>query len=181
GIAIKRIRQEGILSRIAILDFDFHPHDGTTAYFGGDGSVFLASIHESGWFDYDDNECGWGKGYNTVRNWGIKKVIEPEEYIRIISEELIPAVREFQPEIILFLNGVDTHVDDPVVQHYLNRSISLQDDHFKKIAEILANLALDVCDGKIIVLGSGGYGSEITAKIWIQTIETFSRKLLKNG
>ena len=42
GIAIRRIRSEGITKRIAILDFDYHPHNGTVTYFGGDENVLLS-------------------------------------------------------------------------------------------------------------------------------------------
>lgn len=177
GVAIKRIRREGIKSKIAILDFDFHPHDGTIAYFGGDSSVFLASIHEAGWFDHDDDEIGWEEGINTVCNWGIKRAIEPHEYLKIVKDKLIPATKEFDPEIIIFLNGVDAHVDDPVVQKYPSRAISLEDDHFKILAELISDLALEVCEGKIIGLGAGGYSSEIASRIWFQTVKIFSQKI----
>jgi acetoin utilization protein AcuC len=178
GVAITKLRTLGFLQKIAILDFDYHPHNGTVSYFANDGSVFTASIHDSGWFNNDDYELGWGKGLNTVFSKGIKKSISGEEYLRIVKEEMFPVVEKFHPDLIIMLNGVDPHIEDPVVSKYLTRTISLTDQHFYQLADMVGDFVKRICHRKLVILGAGGYGSDITANMWAQTLEIMQQKLL---
>jgi hypothetical protein len=43
------LRVQGFTERVAVLDFDFHPPDGTSACLGADGSVWLGSISGVDW------------------------------------------------------------------------------------------------------------------------------------
>lgn len=47
--AIKALRADGFGGRVAVLDFDFHPPDGTAACLGRDPSVWLGSISGVNW------------------------------------------------------------------------------------------------------------------------------------
>jgi len=49
AVAIAAVRADGFEGRIAVLDFDFHPPDGTADCLGRDGSVWLGSISGSTW------------------------------------------------------------------------------------------------------------------------------------
>ncbi|MFX0095168.1 MAG: histone deacetylase family protein [Candidatus Hodarchaeota archaeon] len=179
AVAINKIRIEGNRkSRIAIIDCDYHLHDGTLAYFGGDPMVFTASIHENGWVGGEKDNEGWGKGMGTNINWEIKEPISGSEYLTILREEILPPIQQFNPELIFFLNGVDAHSEDPVTANYMHRPFSLSDENYAELADIIADFALEVCEGKIVGLGAGGYSSEITSRVWVQTVHHFANKLL---
>jgi acetoin utilization deacetylase AcuC-like enzyme len=47
--AIKALRAEGFSGRVAVLDFDFHPPDGTAECLGKDPSVWLGSVSGVSW------------------------------------------------------------------------------------------------------------------------------------
>jgi acetoin utilization deacetylase AcuC-like enzyme len=49
AVAIAAVRAEGFEGRIAVLDFDFHPPDGTAECLGKDGTVWLGSISGADW------------------------------------------------------------------------------------------------------------------------------------
>ncbi len=49
AVAIAVVRAEGFTGRVAVLDFDFHPPDGTAECLGRDPSVWLGSISGSDW------------------------------------------------------------------------------------------------------------------------------------
>jgi acetoin utilization deacetylase AcuC-like enzyme len=107
----------------------------------------------------------------NVFNRGLKTLTKGEAYLKIVQDELLPKVQPFQPDILVILNGVDPHQGDPVVGNYLSRAIELNDNDFAQLIEILIDFSKCVCYGKIIVLGAGGYNSEITSKIWFQTLQ----------
>ncbi len=47
--AVAALRQDGFEGRVAVLDFDFHPPDGTAACFVDDRSVWIGSISGADW------------------------------------------------------------------------------------------------------------------------------------
>lgn len=49
AVAIAVLRREGFRGRVAVLDFDFHPPDGTAECLGADPSVWLGSISGAEW------------------------------------------------------------------------------------------------------------------------------------
>ena len=49
AVAVAAVRKDGFTGRIAVLDFDFHPPDGTAECLGTDPSVWLGSISGADW------------------------------------------------------------------------------------------------------------------------------------
>ena len=49
AVAIAALRADGFKGRVAVLDFDFHPPDGTAECLGRDASVWLGSISGANW------------------------------------------------------------------------------------------------------------------------------------
>lgn len=63
AVAVAVLRAEGFRGKIAVLDFDFHPPDGTAECLGKDGSVWLGSISGANWgplVGVDEQELGSG-------------------------------------------------------------------------------------------------------------------------
>ncbi|MBL9039850.1 MAG: histone deacetylase [Archangium sp.] len=53
AVAIAALRAEGFTGRVAVLDFDCHPPDGTAACLGHDPSVWLGSVSGTSWSELD--------------------------------------------------------------------------------------------------------------------------------
>ena len=49
AVAVAAVRADGFEGRIAVLDFDFHPPDGTAECLGKDASIWLGSISGADW------------------------------------------------------------------------------------------------------------------------------------
>jgi acetoin utilization deacetylase AcuC-like enzyme len=49
AVAIAKVREDGFGGRIAVIDLDFHPPDGTSACLGRDATVWLGSISGADW------------------------------------------------------------------------------------------------------------------------------------
>lgn len=49
AVAVRALRADGFGGQVAVLDFDFHPPDGTAACLGKDTSVWLGSISGADW------------------------------------------------------------------------------------------------------------------------------------
>ncbi|MFT3709401.1 MAG: histone deacetylase [Archangium sp.] len=65
AVAIAVLRSEGFDGKVAVLDFDFHPPDGTAECLGGDSSVWLGSVSGADWGPLkgvDEQELPQGAG-----------------------------------------------------------------------------------------------------------------------
>jgi acetoin utilization deacetylase AcuC-like enzyme len=65
AIAVATLRHEGFRGRVAILDLDAHPPDGTAACFAGDDEVWIGSLSGADWGglpNVDETRLGRGTG-----------------------------------------------------------------------------------------------------------------------
>lgn len=53
AIALAQLRREGFTGRAAVLDFDYHPSDGTSECLGRDPRVWLGSVSGTSWGDLE--------------------------------------------------------------------------------------------------------------------------------
>ena len=64
---------------------------------------------------------------------------------------MLPAVRQFNPELIIISAGFDAHRLDPLA------GLSLEDDDFGWITRELMRIADAACEGRIVSILEGGY------------------------
>ncbi len=111
AIAARAAQSELGLERVAILDWDVHHGNGTQDIFWNDPTVLYVSIHE--WPFYPGTGRP-GEGNETTVNVPLPAGSGNEEYVRAFEEIVEPAVRGFEPELLLVSAGFDAHVDDPL-------------------------------------------------------------------
>ncbi|RZA14693.1 MAG: histone deacetylase family protein [Lysobacteraceae bacterium] len=144
------------LERVAIVDFDVHHGNGTQAIFERDPRVVFASSHQ--WPLYPDtgarNETGIGNIFNATLP------IEAEGLLfrRAWEGELLPAVNDFRPQLLLISAGFDAHWRDPLAQ------LRLQAGDYAWITSELARIADRHCVGRIVSTLEGGYDLEALAE-----------------
>jgi acetoin utilization deacetylase AcuC-like enzyme len=111
-----RAAQAAGLKRIAVVDFDVHHGNGTQDIFQRDGTLFLASIHQSpGWpYTGDPSETGVG----NIANATVPPYAARERW-RAAFEGLIEKVEAFAPDLILVSAGFDAHARDPLAEQQL--------------------------------------------------------------
>jgi acetoin utilization deacetylase AcuC-like enzyme len=110
AIAARKMQAEGA-GRVAIVDWDVHHGNGTQAIVQDDPTIFLASMQE--WPFYPGTGGPEDQG-ETVLNVPLPAGSGDEEYLAAFDEQVAPAVRAFEPDLVLVSAGFDAHVDDPL-------------------------------------------------------------------
>lgn len=145
--------------KVAIIDWDVHHGNGTQEIFYEDPSVFYFSTHRGGGFypgTGNENERGRGKGLDTTLNCPIvQDQGNPRENIlNAFRTKLVPAMKDFQPELIIISAGFDAHEKDPLGK------FNLTDQDFRELTDIVKQIASEHAEGRIVSLLEGGYHLE---------------------
>jgi acetoin utilization deacetylase AcuC-like enzyme len=117
AIATRHALKSKDVKRISIIDFDDHHGNGTSEIFYTDASVQYISIHE---YDYENfgighyAEIGHGEGKGTNINIPLLETSPNASYEHAIVKVVEPALKRFNPEIIMVSAGYDAHYSDPV-------------------------------------------------------------------
>jgi acetoin utilization deacetylase AcuC-like enzyme len=139
--------------RIAIVDYDVHHGNGTQECFYDDGRVLFCSTHASPLYPETGelHEHGYESGYGATLNLPLPHGTGDEGMCQVYDELLLPAVREFAPQLILVSAGFDGHWADPL------GPLTLSIDGYTALTQRLADLAHQFCDGRIVLVLEGGY------------------------
>jgi acetoin utilization deacetylase AcuC-like enzyme len=146
------LREKG-LGRILIVDWDVHHGNGTQDAFYEDSDVLFFSIHQSplypGTGARREGGLGAGAGYNL--NAPVPAGSVDEDYTRIFEETLIPAAREFSPDLVMISAGFDAHEDDPLA------GMNVTTEGFGALTRLVRDIADEHCGGRIVSTLEGGY------------------------
>ena len=159
------------LSRIAIIDFDVHHGNGTQSIFYNDPQVLYISPHEFPLYPGtgDVGETGTGNGKGTTVNIPMPPGCGDNEYLRVFEEIIIPVVKRYKPQLILVSAGYDAHWSDNLAM--MDVSVT----GFARMAEIIRNLADELCPGHLVFALEGGYPPEVLAASVKATFDTTAR------
>jgi acetoin utilization protein AcuC len=154
AVAIAWLLQAGT-SRVAYVDVDVHHGDGVQAAFYGDPRVLTVSLHESGAYLFPGtgfpDETGTGEGTGTSVNVALPPGTTDAEW-RGAFDAVVPEVlRAYAPQVLVTQLGCDTHALDPLAH------LSLSVDGQAATYAALHALAHELCEGRWVVLGGGGY------------------------
>lgn len=141
--------------RVAYVDVDVHHGDGVQAMFYDDPRVLTISLHESGRYLFPGtgfpHELGSGDAVGTSVNVALPPSTLDEMYRAAFEEIVPPLVTAFAPDVIVTQLGCDTHATDPLAH------LGLTTRSYRWVAKTLHALAHEVCAGKWIATGGGGY------------------------
>ena len=162
----------GGLDRVAILDWDVHHGNGTQHMFEDDPAVLYLSAHQFPFFPGTGaaDEIGQGDGAGHTVNVALPAGCGDVEYAAVWNEVIEPALRWFDPQLILVSGGFDALADDPLAQ------MEVTIDGFRWLADRVCAIADDVCDGRLVCVLEGGYdlaglGSSVAALFEAMTRE----------
>jgi len=152
AIAAVRSRYGG---RIAYIDVDAHHGDGVQEAFYRNASVLTISLHESGRYLFPGtgfvHDLGDDAGYGYSVNVPLEPYTSDEPFLRAVEEVVVPLVRAYRPDLIVTECGCDSHWLDPLT--HLATTTRL----WPALARIFHDLAHEVCDGRWLATGGGGY------------------------
>ena len=154
AIAIAWLLAQGV-QRIAYIDIDVHHGDGVQAAFWDDPRVLTISQHESGRTLFPGTgfpeEIGAAGAEGSAVNVALPAGTGDDGWLRALHAVALPLVRRFSPEFLVTQHGCDSHALDPLA----NLLVSV--DGQRRAHAALHQLAHEVCDGRWLATGGGGY------------------------
>lgn len=152
--AIQRLLDAGA-RKVAYVDVDVHHGDGTQAIFWDDPRVLTVSLHETGRYlfpgtGFPDESGGPGAPGSAV-NVALPPGTGDRDWLRAVNSVVPQLVRAFAPDVLVTQHGCDTHTLDPL--SHLAVSLDAQ----RSVAAMLHDLSHEVCDGRWLATGGGGY------------------------
>jgi acetoin utilization deacetylase AcuC-like enzyme len=157
AIAARFAQRELGLRRIAVLDWDVHHGNGTQDIFWDDPSVLFVSLHR---WPFYPGSGGPGEGNATTVNVPMAAGAGDAEYAAAFEERCEPAIRVFEPELLLVSAGYDAAAGDPL------GGMTLTANGFRD----LARHARGLCDRVACVL-EGGYNVATIPGLVAATLE----------
>ncbi|MDP2071998.1 histone deacetylase family protein [Methylotenera sp.] len=135
------------LERIAIADFDVHHGDGTEDIFHDEPRVMLCSTFQHPYYPY----CGADSGNDHIINVPLAAGSSGEQFRDAITEQWLPALERFQPQMILISAGFDAHREDDM------GGLALRESDYLWVTEMLKDIAKRHANGRIVSALEGGY------------------------
>jgi acetoin utilization protein AcuC len=167
AVAIEYVREKYGLNKFLIIDLDAHHANGTQDIYYNNPTVLKISFHQDGRTLYPGtgfiHEIGEGVGKGYTVNMPFLPGTSNESYLYAF-EELMPFfVEEFEPQLIIYQSGVDTHHSDPLAQ--INLTLPIYYEFAKRIKKLSDNNCK-----KLLVLLGGGYNSIYSVKAYYNIV-----------
>jgi acetoin utilization deacetylase AcuC-like enzyme len=154
--AAQRVHGAG---RVAVVDIDVHHGNGTQDVFYDDASVLYCSLHQ--WPLYPGTgraaETGSARAEGTTVNVPLPPGTDGAQWLDAFDARVAPALREHRPELIVVSAGYDAHEADPLA------SLRLSTQTYADVAQRLASLAGEMCEGRMVWVLEGGYDLDALA------------------
>ncbi len=157
AIAARYAQAELGLARVAIVDFDVHHGNGTEAIFRGDDTVLFASLHQYG--RLFPGSGGPHTSDETTINVPLPAGSGDDRWLSAFAELVEPAVRRFEPDLVLVSAGFDAHEEEDRELVYLV-DMHVTDDGFRELARRSASLA-----PRVAAVLEGGYNVETLPRL----------------
>lgn len=151
-LAMLSLRHHGV-RRIAYIDIDAHHADGVEAGFGGDPDALLISVHEDRLWPRTGNIDNDGGG--NALNLPVPRGFNDTEMAFVAEALILPKVRAFAPDAVVFLCGADGVEEDPLSH------LNLSNNAHWAVLRALMGIA-----PRLLVLGGGGYNPWSVGRLW---------------
>lgn len=144
------------LKRVAVIDFDVHHGNGTQTAFFNRPELFYASSHQSPFYPGTGAASERGVSNNIV-NVPLPRGCDSALFREKTADVILPALRKFDPQLIIISAGFDAHASDPLAE------LNLTDDDYRWVTQALMDIAAECCEGRIVSVLEGGYSLEALA------------------
>ena len=178
AIAARYAQRKYGAERVLIADWDVHHGNGTQDIFYRDGTVLFFSTHQSPWYPGTGaaNETGEGKGTGLIHNCPFPAGAGSAEILGAFRDILLPAAREFQPDVVLLSAGFDSRAGDPLGR------FRLRDQDFAELTAMMLDVADRCAGGRLISVLEGGYDLDGLGAAAAAHVEALTgEKLMRNA
>jgi acetoin utilization deacetylase AcuC-like enzyme len=160
AIAARYAQAELGVARVAIVDFDVHHGNGTEAIFRDDSTVLTVSLHR---WPFWPGTGGPGTRDEHCVNVPLPGGSGDADYARAFAEVVEPAVRAFEPDLVLVSAGFDAHESDPFA------AMAVTTEGFRELARRCAALG-----PRTAAVLEGGYNVDTLPVLVEAALEGFS-------
>ncbi|MDP2785986.1 MAG: histone deacetylase family protein [Sulfurimicrobium sp.] len=147
AVAVAHALEQHGLQRVAIADFDVHHGNGTEDIFHDDPRVMLCSTFRHPYYPY----CGANSGNEHIINVPLPAGTAGEGFRAAVTQQWLPALERFQPEMLLVSAGFDAHREDDM------GGFGLREADYVWVTEKLKEIATRHAAGRIVSVLEGGY------------------------
>lgn len=149
AVALRVLQQAAWVRRALVVDLDVHQGNGTAAFFGGArawpaGGVYTFSMHGARNFPF--------RKPPSTRDVPLDDGTGDGAYLALLAEHLPAALAESQPDLVVYLGGVDVVAGDRFGRLALTRAGLAARDRF--VCETVRAAGVPLC-----LLLSGGYAA----------------------
>lgn len=160
AIGVAHALAEHKLERVAIVDFDVHHGNGTEEIFQNDPRVMMVSVFQHPFYPY----CGDKPLGANMHNVPLRAGCGGREMREAVENVWLPALHEFQPQMLFVSAGFDGHREDDM------GSMGLVEADYEWVTRHMMQIADLYCQGRLVSVLEGGYdlsalGRSVTAHI----------------
>jgi acetoin utilization protein AcuC len=163
GVVIDSLRSRFGIRRIGYVDIDVHHGDGIYYPYEADPALIVVDIHEDGRFLYPGTgharEIGRGEAEGTKLNLPLPPRSGDREFFAA-WEKGLAHLRRYRPEFLILQAGADGLAGDPLADLHLTPAVHA------RVARDLRALADELCGGRLMAFGGGGYNLDNLAAAW---------------
>jgi len=179
AVAIARLLDLGA-QRVAYVDIDVHHGDGVQAAFYDDPRVLTISLHETPLALFPGtgfpDETGGKEAEGTAVNVALPPGTDDAGWLRAFHATVPSILRAYAPEVLFTQCGADAHRLDPLAD------LRLSVDGQRAAYLALRELADELCDGRWIATGGGGYALvEVVPRAWTHLLAVATGEALDPG
>lgn len=154
AVAIRKMQQERLIERAMVVDCDVHDGNGTAAIFANDPTVFTLSIHQV-------------NNYPSIKppsniDVNLEDGVGDDEYLDRLGAACQTGIREFVPQLVLYIAGADPYREDQL------GGLSLSIDGLKSRDRLVFALAHG-CGAAVTVALAGGYAVRLEDTVTIHS------------
>jgi acetoin utilization protein AcuC len=172
GVVVESLRRDHRVQRIAYVDIDVHHGDGVFYAYEDDPDLIVVDIHEDGRFLYPGTGHAYERGSGAAEGSKLNLPLSPgatdADFLRAWGEAE-EFLRHRRPAFILLQCGVDSLHGDPLAH------LALTPKAHAHATARLCRLANELCEGRLMALGGGGYSLRNISHGWCAVLEELLR------
>jgi acetoin utilization deacetylase AcuC-like enzyme len=164
AVAARHALHEHGIERVAIIDFDVHHGNGTEEIFEGDPHVLMASTFQHPFYPYSGTDMPASNMVNVPLPAGAGS----KQLQEAVARHWLPALDEFEPELVIFSAGFDAHIEDDMAM------LQFRDADYRWVTEQVKAIADRHARGRIVSMLEGGYSLPALGRSVVQHLRVLA-------
>ncbi|PHM44588.1 histone deacetylase/AcuC/AphA family protein [Xenorhabdus mauleonii] len=171
ALAIENAKEKLGVGRVAVVDWDVHHGNGTQHIFWERDDVLTISLHQDGSYPEGysgEEDIGVGKGEGFNINIPLMAGAGHNSYMYAMDSIVLPALKRYQPELIIVACGYDANAYDPLSR------MQLHSNSYREMTRKIQQVADELCHGKLVMVHEGGYSEAYVPFCGLAVLEELS-------